>query len=117
VSGGWTKGAWEQCDPGAYSDFDGDSVVILGDDRRICVVQGSHSEAIANAALIAEAGTVANKTGVTPRQLADQRAELLVPVLTPVREVVTPDFYLHATPAEWAAKMRARYGDDWEMQS
>lgn len=31
----------------------------------------------ANAALIAEAGTVANETGLTPRQLADQRAELL----------------------------------------
>lgn len=31
----------------------------------------------ANAALIAEAGTVATETGLTPRQLAEQRAELL----------------------------------------
>lgn len=31
----------------------------------------------ADADLFAEAGTVANKTGLTPRQLADQRAELL----------------------------------------
>ena len=29
------------------------------------------------ARLIAEAGTVATETGLTPRQLADQRAELL----------------------------------------
>jgi hypothetical protein len=32
---------------------------------------------VANAELLAEAGTVANETGLTPRQLADQRAELL----------------------------------------
>lgn len=31
----------------------------------------------ANAAFIAEAGTVAHETGLTPRQLADQRDELL----------------------------------------
>jgi len=31
----------------------------------------------ANARLIAEAGTVATETGLTPRQLADQRKELL----------------------------------------
>ena len=34
-------------------------------------------EANANAGLIAEAGTVATETGLTPRQLADQRADLL----------------------------------------
>lgn len=36
------------------------------------------NEAIANAKLFAEAGTVANETGLTPRQLAEQRAELLI---------------------------------------
>ena len=35
------------------------------------------SERIANAQLIAEAGTVLHETGLTPRQLAEQRAELL----------------------------------------
>lgn len=43
--------------------------------------KGAHSistaEANANARLIAEAGTVATETGLTPRQLAEQRAELL----------------------------------------
>jgi len=34
-------------------------------------------EAQANARLIAEAGTVAHETGLTPRQLAEQRDELL----------------------------------------
>ena len=34
-------------------------------------------EVIANAKLIAEAGTVANETGFSPRELADQKAELL----------------------------------------
>lgn len=34
-------------------------------------------EAQANAKLIAEAGTVTNETGYTPRQLAEQKAELL----------------------------------------
>jgi hypothetical protein len=32
---------------------------------------------ITNARLIAEAGTVYHETGLTPRQLAEQRAELL----------------------------------------
>lgn len=32
---------------------------------------------LANAQLIAEAGTVTNETGYTPRQLAEQKAELL----------------------------------------
>ena len=33
---------------------------------------------LSNRQLIIEAGTVANETGLTPRQLADQRAELLI---------------------------------------
>ena len=50
-----TPGPWEACDPGDYSDFDGQSVVILGDDRRMAVVQGDSDEAVANARLIAAA--------------------------------------------------------------
>ena len=37
----------------------------------------NEAERDANAALIAEAGTVTTETGLTPRQLAEQRAELL----------------------------------------
>lgn len=45
---------------------------------RICENLGGDTPTVqANIALICEAGTVANETGLTPRQLADQRAELL----------------------------------------
>ena len=40
-------------------------------------VRGGKDVAKANARLIAEAGTVYHETGLTPRQLAEQRAELL----------------------------------------
>ena len=51
-----TPGPWEKCDRGDYSDFDGHSNVILGDDTRICVVQNSGDDwADANARLIAAA--------------------------------------------------------------
>ena len=39
--------------------------------------QTTNPEARANAELIAEAGTVANETGLTPRELLNQRNELL----------------------------------------
>jgi hypothetical protein len=81
MSGGWTKGVWaihsrygrcnvsapngrSICSTGGYSSNAQDSGVIRAENE-------------ANAALIAEAGTVANETGLSPRQLADQRAELL----------------------------------------
>jgi hypothetical protein len=54
-----TPGPWEACDQGDYSDFDGNSRVILGDDMRIAVVQWSpgdmQAESDANAHLIAAA--------------------------------------------------------------
>lgn len=50
-------------------DHDNDDVAVLGDCHE--------EEEQANARLIAEAFNVAHETGLTPRQLADQRAELL----------------------------------------
>lgn len=35
----WTPGPWEAAERGDYGDFDGNSRVIIGDDRRIAVVQ------------------------------------------------------------------------------
>ena len=56
---GHTPGPWDACDQGDYSDFDGNSRVILGDDMRIAVVQWSpgdrQAESDANALLIAAA--------------------------------------------------------------
>lgn len=42
---GHTPGPWEACDRGDYGDYDGDCIVILGDDRRIAVVLGTDEEA------------------------------------------------------------------------
>ncbi|WP_084398323.1 hypothetical protein [Henriciella aquimarina] len=51
-----TQEDWEACDRGDYSDFDGNSRVIIGDDRRIAVVQtDGDPETMANAAFITEA--------------------------------------------------------------
>jgi hypothetical protein len=50
-----TPGPWLACEAGDYSDYKGDCIVILGDDKRISVTLGSHEESKANAALIAAA--------------------------------------------------------------
>ncbi len=52
----FTPGPWEAADRGDYSDFDGNSRVILGDDTRIAVVHHHGTpENEANAHLIAAA--------------------------------------------------------------
>lgn len=75
-----TPGVWvAQKDPNAISRDDW------------CIgVEGAPIDYVAtcserDAHLIAEAGTVANETGLTPQQLADQRAELL----EALRQIVT----------------------------
>lgn len=75
-----TKGPWE-FHALAHS-------AVIGADRVLVANCGGHAdnrrdedeliaEQNANARLIIEAGNVANETGLTPRQLAEQRAELL----------------------------------------
>jgi hypothetical protein len=66
------------------SDGEYDFAIGCGDKRVIAEAfgraadrEGSRLPAEANANLIAEAFTVAHETGLTPRQLAEQRAELL----------------------------------------
>ena len=101
MTGRWTKGVCSAhcCDAVPTSGDDGRRFVdiFVGEvifspfdqsasgnlalgDRIASVWAESHrlEERDANAALIAEAFNVANETGLTPRQLADQRAELLV---------------------------------------
>lgn len=70
-----TKGRWE-----AMEDDDGHWIVVT--DEIIvsdCSMIMFHDRKIdeANAKLIAEAGTVATECGLTPRQLLDQRNDLL----------------------------------------
>ena len=81
----YTKGKWE-----VSKMYDDGSVHIHGgaNQEYVCSVQieqiggGAIAEVmeegrLANARLIAEAGTIANKTGFTPKQLAEQKADLL----------------------------------------
>lgn len=46
---------WEAADPGDYADYDGNCIVILGDDKRIAVVMGTSNESKDDARLIASA--------------------------------------------------------------
>ncbi|WP_244130846.1 hypothetical protein [Burkholderia pyrrocinia] len=48
-----TPGSWDACEPGDYLDYDGNCIVILGSDIRICVVLGVSDESKATAQLIA----------------------------------------------------------------
>ena len=61
----WTRGKWTH---------DVDLYLYAGTCQIGKVYLGENDEA--NAALIAEAGTVANETGLTPRQLAERIVEL-----------------------------------------
>lgn len=61
----WTRGKWTH---------DVDLYLYAGPCQIGKVYLGENDEA--NAALIAEAGTVANETGLTPRQLAERVVEL-----------------------------------------
>ena len=73
------------------------------------------AEMAANARLIAEAGTVLHETGLTPRQLAEQRAELLEAVRRVASEMMDyvdqdadPEF---DTMALWAHSLAAAIGN------
>jgi len=67
--------------------------------------QGERAEA--NARLIAEAGTVAHETGLTPRQLAEQRDELVKALQWALAELDKRTSYAH--PGQFlACDTRAR---------
>ena len=51
----FTRAPWTACQPGDYGDYDGNSIVVLGDDLRVAVVLGGDEESKANARLIASA--------------------------------------------------------------
>lgn len=74
-----TKGEWE-----LSKNFNQGIRVLVGQDNpitmtNICSVSGrpSDKEVEANAKLIAEAGTVANECGLSPKQLLEQRNDFL----------------------------------------
>ncbi|RQZ31561.1 hypothetical protein DIE14_01195 [Burkholderia sp. Bp9017] len=94
-------GPWEACEPGDYLDYDGNCIVVLGEDIRICVVLGTSDESKATAQLIAAAPDivtalrlVASKTVLTSgiRAVVDAALgkagySVPVPVADPVRHV------------------------------
>lgn len=51
LAGKATPGPLELCERGAYGDFNGNSRVVIGDDRRLAVFQVSDEETCANAEL------------------------------------------------------------------
>jgi len=64
-------------------------------------------EAEANAALIAEAGTVAHETGKTPRQLAEENRELLKALKSVTDELEARLALVEGTQEEYSALTRA----------
>ena len=80
----WTRGKWTH---------DVDLYLYAGPCQIGKVYLGEHDEA--NATLIAEAGTVANETGLTPRQLAE-RVETLERILSIIvaNSVIQPDAHM-----------------------
>lgn len=70
-----TSGKWEFSET-TGSDGRYEATVSSGA-VTIAVLEDDLEEHRGNGHLIAEAGTVANETGMTPRQLADERNELL----------------------------------------
>lgn len=75
--------------PGVWSITDGNAVqgwsVTVGDGEFL--VGGRGIDSLANATLIAEAGTVHHETGLTPRQLLAQR-DALAAELSEVRVIL-----------------------------
>lgn len=73
-----TKGPWAiDWNVSRIDVFSSDAATLIATIRRSTPSDGIDADARANARLIAEAGTVATETGLTPRQLAEQRKELL----------------------------------------
>ncbi|KVF49537.1 hypothetical protein [Burkholderia cenocepacia] len=95
------QGPWEKCEPGDYLDYDGNCIVVLSEDERICIVLGTGEQSEARAQLIAAAPDivtalrlVASKTVLTSGIRAVVDAALgkagysaPVPVADPVRHV------------------------------
>lgn len=78
--------------PGVWSVGEGNAVqgwtVTVGDGEFL--VGGRGIGSLANAKLIAEAGTVHQETGLTPRQLVEQR-DALVAALSEMHEFFSPN--------------------------
>lgn len=81
AAGGWTKGPCKASRARKSSNFGNWTAFVQCETGTIAKVMGGpvddRTVAETNAALIAEAFNVATETGLSPRQLAEQRDELL----------------------------------------
>ena len=62
---------WIACDRGDYSDYDGECVVILGDDRRVAIVFDDD-----DALLIASAPILADENAALKEQLSEAQGDI-----------------------------------------
>lgn len=83
-----TKGPWFACDPGDYSDLDGRSIVILGDDRRLVVVHGDDEESIDTARLIAVAPDLLDELREILEWAVKEKAPLRQQEIDSIRKVI-----------------------------
>ena len=88
--------------------------VIADGHGNVCEVYGSEiflsitDDDRANAALIAEAGTAYHDTGLTPRELAEQRAELLAALREGARVLGNMNYYRELPADDMAVLIKAR---------
>lgn len=73
TAGPWARNKYGRICSGAA----GHETILCADIAIPCSYHDLHSEAVANSELLLEAGNVHHETGLTPRQLALQRGELL----------------------------------------
>jgi hypothetical protein len=77
----YTPGPWEIIENG-ISMYGPNALSIAEDGDSLVAIIAESTFARANAHLIADAGTVAHETGMTPRQLAESHARLLAALET-----------------------------------
>lgn len=87
-----TQGPREASEPGDYGDYNGNCIVILGDDRRLIIVLGSDDESKANARLATHAPEMlallqrAFTSAKLPPKLSNDISAILRAALTGSRE-------------------------------
>ena len=93
TAGPWARNKYGRICSGAA----GHETILCADIAIPCRYHDLHSEAVANSELLLEAGNVHHETGLTPRQLAEQRDVLLeslknlVGVIWPSEPATTSD--------------------------
>lgn len=87
-----TKGEWDY----SFPEHNEKQIYIhAGSELPLAKITYNYNEAIANAKLIADAGTTTNKCGLLPSELLEQRDELLEACIK-ASEIIKSDYLLNA---------------------